>query len=107
MAVAHDGSNASHRRQLIRSTLRIATRHHNPCLGVLPVCAADECFRGSVRFGGHTARVYHYHVCRRRIAVCQAGGAQMTAYRFAIGARRTAAEMFNMKLRHIFSVLPG
>ncbi len=106
MAVAHNSGNPRHRSQLFRSALRIATRHHNSRIWISPVSAANERSRGTVRLCGHAARIHHHNIRCCGIAVSQPRSAQVAAYRLAIGARRSASEMFNVKLRHISSVLP-
>ena len=67
--------------------------------------APDECPRHAVRFSGHAAGVYHHHVGVGWQAFAKPGSPQTVTYRLAIGARRTTPEMFNVKLRHIFSLL--
>jgi len=68
--------------------------------------AADKGAGGTVGFGGHAAGVHNNDVGRGGVAFIEPGSAQTAADRFAIGARGPASEMFDMKLRHTFSLVP-
>ena len=59
---------------------------------------------GPVRFGGHAARVDDDQFGFPGRAGVVTRGAQPAGERFAIGARRPATEMLQVKTRHAFSV---
>lgn len=104
MAVANHCCHSSKPRQFFRSALRIASRYNDASLRILLVRAPDKCPRSPICFSGHAAGIHHHHIGVRCLAFVQPGGKQMAGHGLAIGARRAAPEMFNVKLPHTSSL---
>ena len=100
MAVAHDRGHARHRGQFLGRALRIAAGDDNLRRGIPPVRAADEGTRGAIRLGRHAARIYDDHIGSKGFALAQR--AQISRYGLAVGARRPASEVLDVKARHLF-----
>jgi hypothetical protein len=107
MAVADYGGNTSHSSQFVRSALRITARDHDSCIRIYAMSAPDKCTGGAVCLRRHAARIHDDHIGLRRMALGKSGRAQAATYRFAIGARRSASEVLDVKFRHIYSLLPS
>lgn len=68
--------------------------------------AADEGAGGTVGLGGYAAGIYDHYVGDGGVALVDSRGAQTIAHSLAVGAGRSASEVFDVKLRHASSLLP-
>jgi hypothetical protein len=64
------------------------------------VCAADERPRGAIRFRRDAASIHDHHIVRKGLSLVH--GAQISRDGLAVGARRPASEMLDVKSRHLF-----
>jgi hypothetical protein len=60
---------------------------------------ADECACRAVGLGRHAAGIHHHHVGSKGLALAK--GAQISGDRLAIGTRRPATEVLNVKAGHL------
>jgi hypothetical protein len=105
VAVADDGGHSGHCGQFIRGALSIAAGDDNPGLRIEAMRAADKGACGAVGFGGYAAGIHDHYIGGGGRSLDETGGAQTATDRFAIGAGGPASEMFDVKFRHISSLV--
>jgi len=98
MAVADDGRHAGHARKLLRCALRVAAGYDDFGGRVSTMRAADERTSGAIGLGRYAASVDYDHVGCERFAIGK--NAKAAGDGLAIGARRTATEVLNVKAGH-------
>jgi hypothetical protein len=106
VAVADDGSDAGHCSEFLGSALGVAAGDYDLRGGIEAVGAADEGARGAVCFCRDAAGVDDDKVGDCGITFSEARSAQAAADCLAIGAGRSASEVFHVEFRHDFSLVP-
>ena len=104
MTVADDCGYAGDRRKLVRRALGIAAGDNDFCAGVAAVGAANGGPGLAVGFASDAAGVDDDEVGGGGTGFGKAAGAQVGADGFAVGASGSAAEVLDVKARHLHSV---
>lgn len=97
VAVAHYSGHATQGGQFLWSALRIAAGDDDPRRGIVAVGAPDERAGAAIGLCRHAAGVDNDYVRSRRLLHAMAGGAQALGDRFAVGAGRPAAKVFDVE----------
>lgn len=103
LAVADDGGNASYARKLLRSALSVAAGDDNFGSGISAMRTADERTSRAIGFGRYAAGIDYDYVGRKWPVLGKF--AQTARDGLAIGTRRTATEVLDVKAGHRFQFI--
>ena len=108
MRIADDPGDARQRGEFFGCALRVAARDDDAGSGVAGVDFADGIASLRIGCGGHGTSVYDDDVCGAGIRRGQASTITQLAFdRGAVGLRGAAAELFDVKGRHLLSRQKG
>ncbi len=101
VAVADHGIHPGQSRDLVWRPLRIASGHHYPRVGILPLHPPQVGARRPFGFGGHGAGIQHHQGCIRRGNGALALAGKLRYQRIAIGMAGPATEVFYVVSFHV------